>query len=158
MKLDTRFEAIRRGIEESDDHGLEEKKELLELIRRSKKVRNQGFKHFLQGFIKNAKKARQEGERDEVLCDCSVPTCGLKYGEVHSGIENKIWEYTAFGTREPENFDPGVKATEDFLFESVHGDPILREALEEWKTRRAQIEQDTVGLYTRVTQNGETDG
>lgn len=141
MKLETRFEAIQEAIAKNPEAGDEEKEELLELIKEARKIEERGFKHFMKSYIEE-----WDYEEDGAACTCSMATCSLKMGDVPAHIKNKI--------REPWKHMSAKEAAEDYIFNTPHGDPLVKECLEEWNARQAEIEQRAIELHVRMKAEG----
>lgn len=150
MRLETRFEAIQEAIAKNPEAGEEEEEELLELIKEYRQVEERGFKHFMKSFIEDWVEDVRNGDRNEAPCKCDLRYCNLKEGKVPSGVKNKMGLNSRVGS------DKDAKeATEEYLFETIHGDPVLEEALDEWNSKLAEIEQEAMKLLVRVKPDEE---
>jgi len=154
MKLETRFEAIQRAIVESDTAGDEERQALHRLMKEHDKLNQEGFKHYMADYIETwTREFRDEdGERTRCACSCTHMFCDLKSGDVPAGIRNKLRRrYMGDRAAQPE------QAVRDYLFETCHGDPVLKELLDDWHSRESELKQQAMELHMRIQAMDESE-
>jgi len=152
MKLASRFESIQREIVENPEAGESEKQELLELRKKAEHIENQEFAQFFRKEFEKAKEDVKENSRGP-LCSCDRVTCDVKNGNIPQSIRNAM----KFKDYRHVDYSSVREEMESSLLEWDHGEPVFREIIEKWDSRKAEIEQEAMDLQIRIQAMGESD-
>lgn len=98
------------------------------------------FKNHMAKYISEARKERQEGER-EALCTCSRPTCSLTQGKIPPQVKTRGSELLR------------TRSTWDLVSEFVQdhdGAEVMHDLLEEWEQREGDLYRNLSQIHARL--------
>ena len=143
--IDSLLRSVQIEIETRTNVDQEVMEELSELYERREQLASESFESFLDRHLTEAKRKQQAGEI-ETLCRCRFATCKLKAGRIPAKIKREIRKADT-----PLRGEPDVEgAIQSYLINSSHGDPVLRDALDEYRSRKAELRRNATALKIRV--------